>query len=314
MEEKEPIKLKLTTVLLIIAVIVIIVMGIFIYYLLSIKNSEDSIEINNLNNTKSQNAENTTEETKENNINEDSENVKNSTKNVSSSKLYDIKDAAKEYRLSENIKNYKDFNYDLDGDGNIDKITIQYDKELSKENGNDYYIFKLNGKQFTESEANPQIYIVDLNEDDKNIEVVIFDEGPSDDPNYTVFSKSENKMKDSISIPGLKFKLDKNGKFYVSNSLTTEISPEVYDKEYTINNGKVSFNDKYLNSIFNIDRPDDFKGHSLSISDVVVANGKPYYVDTFGFKELKEFGNYAEKERKKAEERSKRSAPKNTKR
>ena len=65
---------------------------------------------------------------------------------------------------------------------------------------------------------------------------------------------------------------------------------------------------------FNIDRPDDFKGHSLSISDVVVANGKPYYVDTFGFKELKEFGNYAEKERKKVEERSKRSAPKNTKR
>ncbi len=40
---------------------------------------------------------------------------------------------------------------------------------------------------------------------------------------------------------------------------------------------------------FNIDRPDDFKGHSLSVSDVVVLNEKAYYVDSFGFQPLKEF-------------------------
>ncbi len=40
---------------------------------------------------------------------------------------------------------------------------------------------------------------------------------------------------------------------------------------------------------FNIDRPDDFKGHSLSVSDVVVLNEKAYYVDNFGFQPLKEF-------------------------
>ncbi len=40
---------------------------------------------------------------------------------------------------------------------------------------------------------------------------------------------------------------------------------------------------------FNIDRPKDFTGHSLSVSDVVVLNDIPYYVDTFGFRELKDF-------------------------
>ena len=40
---------------------------------------------------------------------------------------------------------------------------------------------------------------------------------------------------------------------------------------------------------FNIERPEDFKGHSLSISDVVVVGGDAYYVDRAGFKPLHEF-------------------------
>jgi hypothetical protein len=44
---------------------------------------------------------------------------------------------------------------------------------------------------------------------------------------------------------------------------------------------------------FNVNRPDDFTGRSLSISDVVILhhNGKAaaYYVDNFGFKEVPEF-------------------------
>lgn len=40
---------------------------------------------------------------------------------------------------------------------------------------------------------------------------------------------------------------------------------------------------------FNLDRPEDFKGHSLSVSDVVVMDDKAYYVDTVGFQTLKEF-------------------------
>lgn len=44
---------------------------------------------------------------------------------------------------------------------------------------------------------------------------------------------------------------------------------------------------------FNINRPNDFHGHSLSVSDVIVINRtaetKAYYVDSFGFEELPNF-------------------------
>lgn len=38
--------------------------------------------------------------------------------------------------------------------------------------------------------------------------------------------------------------------------------------------------------IFNISRPDDFYGHSLSVSDVVGYKGEYWYCDSFGWKKL----------------------------
>lgn len=35
---------------------------------------------------------------------------------------------------------------------------------------------------------------------------------------------------------------------------------------------------------FNIERPADFKGHSLSVSDIIVLDGRKYYTDIVGFK------------------------------
>ena len=50
---------------------------------------------------------------------------------------------------------------------------------------------------------------------------------------------------------------------------------------------------------FNIDHPKDFKGHSLSVSDVVVLhqNGQDtaHYVDSFGYKDVPEFFKEQEK-------------------
>ena len=40
---------------------------------------------------------------------------------------------------------------------------------------------------------------------------------------------------------------------------------------------------------FNMERPDDFKGHSLSVSDVVMIKDEAFYVDSFGFKPLPDF-------------------------
>ncbi len=53
---------------------------------------------------------------------------------------------------------------------------------------------------------------------------------------------------------------------------------------------------------FNIDRPDDFQGHSLSVSDVVVlvrdGETTAHFVDSFGFKEIPEFVAEREEGRK----------------
>ena len=38
---------------------------------------------------------------------------------------------------------------------------------------------------------------------------------------------------------------------------------------------------------FNINHPADFFGHSMSVSDVVILNGKKYYCDSIGWKEIK---------------------------
>ena len=42
-----------------------------------------------------------------------------------------------------------------------------------------------------------------------------------------------------------------------------------------------------LFEIFNVRRPEDFKGRSMSVSDIVEVNGDNYYCDAFGWVKLK---------------------------
>ena len=70
------------------------------------------------------------------------------------------------------------------------------------------------------------------------------------------------------------------------------VSAKNYNAVYS---GKLSAGET-LDSIyerFNLHHPDDFRGHSLSVSDVVVIHKKdreiPYYVDAFGFRQVPEF-------------------------
>lgn len=74
------------------------------------------------------------------------------------------------------------------------------------------------------------------------------------------------------------------------------IEHQNYNLNYTGHFENVDDTIKTLNDIyekFNLERPQDFSGHSLSVSDVIVLkqNGelKAHYVDNFGFKELPHF-------------------------
>ena len=66
-----------------------------------------------------------------------------------------------------------------------------------------------------------------------------------------------------------------------------------YDKVYEAKTGPNEFTLSELYYKFNVDHPADFKGHSLSTSDVIVMNdnGKKnaYYVDRVGFREVSNF-------------------------
>ena len=61
--------------------------------------------------------------------------------------------------------------------------------------------------------------------------------------------------------------------------------------EEKLRHNSVSLDELY--SIFNQNHPADFKGHSMSVSDVVIVNRdgdmKAYYVDSFGFADLPDF-------------------------
>jgi len=75
-----------------------------------------------------------------------------------------------------------------------------------------------------------------------------------------------------------------------------------YDKIYSAPlDSNTTLDDIYMN--FNIDHPEDFTGHSLSVSDVVVVNrdGKEtaHYVDSIGFQELPDFLTPKEQAREK---------------
>ena len=78
------------------------------------------------------------------------------------------------------------------------------------------------------------------------------------------------------------------------------VNRENYDLVYTapLEDG-TNLEDIYTK--FNIDHPDDFRGHSLSVSDVVVLhqNGENtcHYVDSFGYREVPEFVQEIAKEK-----------------
>ena len=60
-----------------------------------------------------------------------------------------------------------------------------------------------------------------------------------------------------------------------------ELYENVYTYEHDTDDLEIIFEK------FNIDRPEDFTGHSLSMSDIIMVDGEDaYYVDTIGFKHI----------------------------
>ena len=64
---------------------------------------------------------------------------------------------------------------------------------------------------------------------------------------------------------------------------TKDLYKKVYDGEMDDMNETPSEMLERIYVKFNVARPEDFHGHSLSVSDVILLDGQHYYVDSVGF-------------------------------
>ena len=125
--------------------------------------------------------------------------------------FYSIEDTSKAYIKVSKIKNSKTYKYDLDGDKKKDTITI-----VNTRDGYGTYSIKLNGKEFTTTDKMATVYIVDLNKNDKTIQIVIKDLGGYY-YDYLIWSKRGSKMKwiiggDMYGYNNSTLKINKKGK------------------------------------------------------------------------------------------------------
>lgn len=99
---------------------------------------------------------------------------------------------------------------------------------------------------------------------------------------FAIYQLKQDEITRNFRFEGMEY-LEKNGIYVSKDNYNLVYAGRLEDK--------MTLDDLY--TIFNIDHPADFKGHSLSVSDVIVTSKNnivsSYYVDRFGFKELPYF-------------------------
>lgn len=67
---------------------------------------------------------------------------------------------------------------------------------------------------------------------------------------------------------------------------TKDLYKEVYTGEMDDMNERPNETLERIYIKFNVAKPEDFHGHSLSVSDVILLDGQHYYVDSLGYKKI----------------------------
>ena len=147
--------------------------------------------------------------------------------------LYKVEDVAIEKAVCASMALDIDFVFDLDSDGQLDKISV----ELSETNKK--IIFKLNGREFENGKEmnGAELYLVDLNKFDNSVEVVIFDQGNDNDPHYLVYGKSGSRMKLIEDIEGAPLYIDQSEQVVAHTNGLPNTNPLVFDKYYKFEDG-----------------------------------------------------------------------------
>lgn len=207
---------------------------------------EDDSQIIDANNYMNQ--ELSHEKTEEENVvnNEENDNAKICPQ--LNGQFYNIKTIMKEFRNNQNIKNYKDFEFDLDNDGIIDKVTLRHivnEDEERYSNDRDYYRLEYDGELIYEHWYGlGSVGIVDLDSSDNFLEIWVYDDGPSDDPCYIFYRKVGNEMIEMGSFDvDIDFCVDGKGTMLAADRCMPWVEPTVFDSYYTIENNKFKKHD-----------------------------------------------------------------------
>ncbi|MCR5186887.1 MAG: hypothetical protein K6D97_07235 [Clostridia bacterium] len=157
--------------------------------------------------------------------------------------FYKVEDCAVEKIECATIAEKIDYEFDIDADSSMDKLTVEIDKK-----GKKGVIFKINGREFENGTdmKGAKFFLVDLNRFDNTIEVVIYDEGENGKSHYLIYSKSGSRMKLLEDIDGKELYLDEIGKVTSLSYKAPKIDPEVFGKYYEFEEGKL--NEQTLNA------------------------------------------------------------------
>lgn len=100
-------------------------------------------------------------------------------------------------------------------------------------------------------------------------------ENPPQDNEYKIY-----QLKNSPENHAIRFE-----EYALAEKYGEPAKPENYDLVYSGSLDEFEDENKLeaIYTKFNLNRPEDFKGHSLSVSDIIVMNDEAHYVDSFGF-------------------------------
>lgn len=157
--------------------------------------------------------------------------------------FYPISGIARETRDNYDVKNYKDFQYDIDGDGESDLIRLKHiidENEDEYSSRRDYYSLVCNDKVVYEHWAGMgSVGIVDLDKTDNMLEIWVYDDGFSDDPVYHFYRKVGTKIVElgEFNVEN-GFITDGKGRIAAAGREMPDIYPGIYRYYYTIEDNK----------------------------------------------------------------------------
>ena len=195
----------------------------------------------------------TTEEKKENDLKE--LNI-NNFKPIKEFFKYDFDvniNGTKEEPLSFTVKG----EFDLNMDGSLDKIDLLLQGHLGREKNIQTYIQVDSVKEeiYMDHTSDGEVRIIDLDKNDKFIEIAYFDEGPSGDPAFTFYRYNGTKLYKIGSLPSDVLFDGKDS--FIPGCFISKFEPKFYSAWFEIKDNQFVQKDndigKYLGKTYKFD-------------------------------------------------------------